>query len=149
MMAHTQSLLSCLQAPEWYPGSLFLSPKLGLIPGHTASWDKLAPLRSSRTALTYTCRQGNFQRLSSGGSCAGSAPASVTTSLLTPPNKFPARTLRLNEVKSQRARRWWRGLKSHKDRVTVVLPQVCHGRDEPPRVPSGELVWSTLQMASL
>lgn len=75
--------------------------------------------------------------------------ASITTSLLTPPNEFPARTLRLNEVKSQRARRWWLGLKSHEDRVTVVLPQVCHGRDEPPRVPGGELVWSTLQMASL
>lgn len=33
--------------------------------------------------------------------------------------------------------------------MTVLLPQVCHGRDEPPRVPSGKLVWNTLQMASL
>lgn len=29
--------------------------------------------------------------------------------------------------------------------VTVLFPQVCHGRDEPPRVPCGELVWRTLQ----
>lgn len=34
-------------------------------------------------------------------------------------------------------------------RVTVLLLQVCHGRDEPPRVPCGELVWSTLQKALL
>lgn len=52
-MAHTKSLV-LLQAPGWYPGPLWLSAKPGLVPGHTAPWDKLAPLLSSRVALTDT-----------------------------------------------------------------------------------------------
>ncbi|XP_042837808.1 transmembrane protein 150A isoform X2 [Panthera tigris] len=33
--------------------------------------------------------------------------------------------------------------------VLAKYPKVCHGRDEPPRMPCGELVWRTLQTASL
>lgn len=41
------------------------------------------------------------------------------------------------------------GWEGHGCEVTALLLQVCHGRDEPPRVPCGELVWRTLQTASL
>lgn len=40
------------------------------------------------------------------------------------------------------------GGEGHEGRVTVLLPQVCHGREEPPRMPRGELVWRALQTPS-
>lgn len=63
-----------------------------------------------------------------------------------------AGTMRLNgaRMKGEENSQWGKaGLGWEGHEVTALFPQVCHGRDEPPRVPCGELVWRTLQTASL